>query len=78
MTPIMRELDHEMTCVASSRHSILITGESGTGKTTAAKIIHNRSGRTTRPFVDLNCAALPDNWLKVSYLGMSVARLQAP
>ncbi len=69
MAPIMRELDREMTCVASSRHSVLITGESGTGKTTAAKDIHDRSGRRAGPFVDLNCAALPDNLVESELFG---------
>lgn len=69
MSPIMRELDREMTCVASSRHSVLLTGESGAGKTTAARIIHDRSGRRAGTFVDLNCAALPDNLVESELFG---------
>lgn len=65
----MRNLDQAISRVARSVHTVLITGESGTGKTTAAEMIHNRSPRARSPFVDVNCAALPDNLIESELFG---------
>lgn len=65
----MRHLDQAITRVARSNHTVLVTGESGTGKTTAAEMIHNRSSRAAAPFVDVNCAALPDNLIESELFG---------
>ncbi len=67
--PIMLRLDEEMTRVANSNHPVLITGESGTGKTTVAQIIHHRSPRATACLVDINCAALPDTLIESELFG---------
>jgi len=65
----MLRLDEEMTRVANSNHPVLITGESGTGKTTVAQIIHHRSPRATACLVDVNCAALPDSLIESELFG---------
>jgi transcriptional regulator with PAS, ATPase and Fis domain len=66
---IMRCLDQEMTRVAHSDHPVLITGESGTGKTTVAQIIHQHSSRASEALVDINCAALPDALIESELFG---------
>lgn len=67
--PIMRLLDEDMSRVAQSNHPVLITGESGTGKTTIAHIIHQRSPRARANLVDINCAALPEALIESELFG---------
>src|SRR6516225_7148358 len=60
-SPKMVELLEMVARIADSTASVLLTGESGTGKDLVARALHFQSRRSGGPFVPINCAALPDN-----------------
>jgi two-component system response regulator FlrC len=57
------------TRVAQSDSTVLLTGESGTGKEVLARYLHQQSPRSQKPFVAINCAAIPENMLEATLFG---------
>jgi two-component system response regulator HydG/two-component system response regulator AtoC len=66
---IMRELKQDMLQIARSASTVLITGETGTGKELAAEFIHANSSRRKHALVCVNCAAIPDSLLESELFG---------
>jgi transcriptional regulator with PAS, ATPase and Fis domain len=65
----MQEVKAYLSRVASTDSNILITGETGTGKELAAEFVHRESSRRNRPFITVNCAAIPDSLLESELFG---------
>jgi two-component system response regulator PilR (NtrC family) len=68
-SPRMKEVFELVRQVAPTRANILITGGSGTGKELVARSIHSLSDRQDRPFVTINCGAIPENLLESELFG---------
>jgi len=68
-SPKVQELFATISRLAESRATVLLTGESGTGKTLLAKTIHFNSSRKTGPFVGVNCAAVPAELMESELFG---------
>lgn len=65
----MKNVFDMIDSVAETRATVLITGESGTGKSLIARAIHRRSNRKNEPFVEVACGALPENLLESELFG---------
>jgi len=68
-SPEVREIVDQVRLVAASNFTVLIVGETGTGKELIAQAIHRKSDRRTRPFVALDCGAIPDALLESELFG---------
>ncbi len=68
-SPAMAEVHQLIRKVAPTRATVLLLGESGTGKTLVAQIIHEMSNRARAPFIKVNCAAVPENLLESELFG---------
>ncbi len=68
-SPVMINLINMVARISSSEATVLIQGESGTGKSMIAKFIYQNSTRKNKPFVELNCGAIPENLLESELFG---------
>jgi transcriptional regulator with GAF, ATPase, and Fis domain len=68
-SPPLRTVLSHVSRVAPTESTVLITGETGTGKELIARAIHKRSPRSTRPFVAVNCAAIPSGLIASELFG---------
>jgi PAS domain S-box-containing protein len=69
-SPAMRHILDLLPAVAASECTLLIEGESGTGKELLARAIHHASARRRRPFVAVNCSAIPESLLEAELFGV--------
>ncbi len=68
-SPSMQHVDRMMSKVASTNSTVLLTGESGTGKGFVARLIHEQSQRAAHSLIPVNCSAIPENLMESEFFG---------
>lgn len=68
-SPIIQELKQQIAIAAPTSGWVLITGENGTGKELVARSIHKLSKRSDKPFIEVNCAAIPEDLIESELFG---------
>ncbi|WP_161635956.1 sigma-54 interaction domain-containing protein [Desulfonatronovibrio hydrogenovorans] len=68
-SPAMQEVFQKANLVAPTSTTVLLTGETGVGKSSLARYIHNRSTRKDHPFAAINCGAIPENLIESELFG---------
>lgn len=68
-SPVMQQMYHKIECLAAANTTVLICGETGTGKELAAEAIHKLSPRASAPLVQVNCAAFSEHLLESELFG---------
>jgi two-component system, NtrC family, response regulator AtoC len=68
-SPAMRAVFEKIQLAADARSTVLITGESGTGKELVVRALHYRSNRRNKPFIPINCAAIPESLIESELFG---------
>ena len=69
VSPALQKVLSQIQLVAPTSATVLITGESGTGKELVARAVHERSARRHRPFIKVNCAAIPEQLFESEFFG---------
>jgi DNA-binding NtrC family response regulator len=67
--PVMQQVYDKIRLVARTKSSVLLTGETGTGKTMLAKLIHSHSNRAEQAFISVHCGAIPDTLIESELFG---------
>jgi DNA-binding NtrC family response regulator len=67
--PVMQQVYDNIRLVARTKSSVLLTGETGTGKTMLAKLIHSHSNRSEQAFISVHCGAIPDTLIESELFG---------
>ncbi len=67
--PVMQQVYDKIRLVARTKSSVLLTGETGTGKTMLAKLIHSHSNRLEQAFISVHCGAIPDTLIESELFG---------
>src|SRR5689334_6104287 len=65
----MADVIRRIELLAATRSTVLITGETGTGKELVARAVHMRSAQRDQPFIKMNCAAIPDGLVESELFG---------
>jgi len=68
-SPLMRDIFHTVERVAPTRATVLLAGESGVGKDMIGRAIHQHSPRKNKPYVKINCTAIPENLMESELFG---------